>query len=156
TRFHDWHRRHELPQYTALLQKAAARVETGGLAEADVRWAMASIRERYHALSMRFATEAAPMLLAMGPAELAKIDKTMAEKNAKFERDFVTGNPNHLRRKQADKMQENFKDWMGNLSDAQEQRVAGFVAAHADVSALRLADRKRRQQEMLAAIRRER
>ena len=155
TRVHEWHRKQELPQYNALLQKAAGRVENG-LTEADVRWAMATIRERYHVLATRFATEAAPMLLAMGPEDLAKVEKGMADKRAKFEKDFVSGNRNRMLRKQSDRMEDAFEEWMGDLSAEQEKRIERFVAAHADWNAVRLADRKRRQQEMLAAVRRER
>lgn len=155
TQFHEWHRSQELPAYAGLLRVAAGRIQRG-LNEDDVRWAVGTVRMRYRLAAARVAGEAAPMLVAMAPAQLVHIEKTLAEKNAKFEKENITADVRGIFKKRAGQMKDNFEEWVGNLTDAQEERIERFVKSQSDLTALRFADRKRWQREAMAAIRAQR
>lgn len=150
--FHDWHRGRELPVYAGLLTDAGSRIQRG-VTEDDVRWAIATTRDRYHLLAARAIEEAVPMLVAMRPAQVEEIEKGMAEKNAKFEKDNINADPRKVLKRRVGQMEDYFKDWLGSLTDAQEDLIGNFVRAHADLTTLRYADRRRWQREAIAALR---
>ncbi len=152
TRFHDWHRGHELPVYASLLTEAGGRIQRG-LVEDDVRWAITTTRDRYHQLAARAIAEAVPMLVAMKPAQVQEIEKGMAEKNAKFEKDNINADPRKVLKRRIGQMEGYFEDWLGTLTSAQENLIASFVSAHSDLTALRYTDRRRWQREAIAALR---
>jgi hypothetical protein len=152
TQFHEWHRGNELPVYAALLTEAGGRIQRG-LTEADVRWAITSTRDRYHLVAARAIEEAVPMLLAMTPAQIQQIEKGIAEKNAKFERENINADPRKVLKRRIGQMQDNFSEWLGHLTDAQEALIRDFVTAHSDLTALRYADRRRWQREAVAVLR---
>ena len=152
TRFHEWHRGNELPVYVELLNEAGARIQRG-LTEADVRWAINSTRDRYHLVAARAIEDAVPMLVAMTPAQIQQIEKGIAEKNAKFEKENINADPRKVLKRRIGQMQDNFSEWLGNLTDAQEDLIRDFVTAHSDLTALRYSDRRRWQRDALAVLR---
>lgn len=150
--FHDWHRVRELPVYASLLAEAGGRIQRG-LAEDDVRWAVVTTRDRYHVLAARAIEEAAPMLVAMTPAQVQEIEKGIAEKNAKFEKDNINADQRKVLKRRIGQMEDYFKEWLGSLTSAQEDLIGNFVRGHADLTALRYSDRRRWQREAIAALR---
>ena len=154
-RFHDWHRHRELPLYAGLMRTAAEKVERGISGE-DARWAIAAVRDHYRAVSAQAATEAAPILAALSPRQVAQLEKALAEKNAKYEKEHLVGDAKDLRDKRIEQVEDHFVEWVGRLSKPQKQRIERFVADYGDMAALRFADRQRWQHEALAVIRSER
>ncbi|HXC37841.1 MAG TPA: DUF6279 family lipoprotein [Burkholderiales bacterium] len=154
-RFHDWHRRQELPLYASLMRTAAERAEDG-ISGDDARWAIAAVRANYRTVMAQAATAAAPILAALSPRQIAQLEKAVAEKNAKYEKEHLLGDAKDLRDKRIEQVEDQFGEWVGRLSKAQKQRIERFVADYGDMAALRFADRQRWQHEALAVIRSER
>ena len=118
-----------------------------------MRWAINSTRERYHLVAARAIEDAVPMLVAMTPAQIQQIEKGIAEKNAKFEKENINADPRKVLKRRIGQMQDNFSEWLGNLTDAQEDLIRDFVTAHSDLTALRYSDRRRWQRDALAVLR---
>jgi len=151
-RFHDWHRASELPAYAALLAEVARRVGDGVDAP-DVTWAAAELRVRYRLLAARAASEAAPILAGLSGSQIGDVERKLAEANAKYAADRYLDDPRRRQRHAARQMRKQFSDWLGSLTDAQEERIGRFVQAHDALLLLRFEDRQRRQRAGVNLIR---
>jgi len=152
---HQWHRSRELPVYVALLQTAGDKVAKGVAAE-DVTWAIAAVRSRYRMLAARAAEDAAPLLAQLTDAQIAGIEKNLAEKNAKIFKERLEGDEKRLQKRRADRLLGHFSEMTGKLNSAQEARIERFAEDHGRMTALRFQDRKRWQEEVLVLLRTER
>lgn len=154
-RLHEWHRREEMPLYATIMQSATGRIEAG-LTRADIEWAMAQGRERYRALVVHAADEAAPLLIKLGPDHHAALAKKMAGNNAKFAKEFLGDDPRERERARVKRLTGNIEDWTGPLTDAQKARIVTAVRAFPRLYELQLESRQARQQELLAIVKRDR
>ena len=152
TRFHEWHRREELPAYARMFQSAADRT-VRGLTREDVTWAIVSVRERYREVVAQAAEDGAPVIATLKPDNFTALDRKFAEVNAKFTREYLTGDQAKRDRARAKWFEERFEWFIGDLTEQQVAAIHRFVQAQPRMNEVRLADRKRRQQEFVALIR---
>ena len=151
-RFHEWHRREELPAYARLFQGAADRAARGLTAE-DVTWAIVSVRERYRLVVAQAAEDGAPVVATLTAENYAALDRKFTEVNAKFTKDYLAGDQVKRNRARAKWFEERFEYFIGDLTEAQVALIQRFVQTQPRMNEVRLADRKRRQQEFVALIR---
>jgi hypothetical protein len=151
---HHWHRANELPLYTALLQDAGRRVAHGVRPE-DVAWAISSLRAHYRRLVARAAEEVAPILVTLGPAQLAVLEHKVAEDNEDYAKEFLAGDGKKRRRAQLKRVVDHFRDFIGDLTPEQEARIGRFVKANERHAVLRFEDRQRWQRDAIALLRRQ-
>lgn len=150
-RFHQWHRASELPVYAALLRSASARA-AGGITAEDVAWGLANVRARYRRLAAKAAEDAAPVLMTLSSAQLAALERKFAENNEKYARKFLAADDAERRGAQAKRMLGHFRDFAGRLTPDQEARIERFALAHERHVFLRFEDRRRWQQQAVAAL----
>jgi hypothetical protein len=151
-RLHQWHRAHELPLYVELLRAAAARVNRG-LTDQDVAWGAEAVRGRYRALVARGASEFAPLLVALRPEQIAHLENRFAEDNQKYAKRFLSGDEKRRATARTDRIAGHLNDWIGKLTDAQEQRVSAMVRSTPTLAENGLAERRRHQAELLDILR---
>jgi hypothetical protein len=149
---HAWHRSEELPRYAELLESAAARLERG-MSHDDVVWAVGVVRARYLVLGREAAEGLAPLLMTLTDSQVDRLEQRFARDNRKFYAAKLPKDPDAAIRDRADWMCDRLADWTGDLTPVQRQRVEDLARAFPEVPALRLEDRKRRQAELLAALR---
>src|SRR6267154_760618 len=154
-RFHQWHRSSELPAYAALLRSAGERAAKGITAE-DVAWGLANVRLRYRGFAARAAEDAAPVLATLAPAQLAALERKLAEDNAKFAKKFLSSDDKDRRPAQLKRMLERFRDFAGELTPEQEARIERSALDHERHVALRFEDRQRWQRDLVAALKEQR
>lgn len=154
-RFHEWHRREELPIYAGTLQSAADRLARG-LTRADVLWAVAVVRERYRSVVAQAAEEGAPVIARLGPDNTAALEKKFADNNQRFAKEYLAGDQAKRDRARVRWLEERFEFFMGELDDEQRELVLRFVQAQPRLSEVRLDDRERRQQEFVQLVKDER
>jgi hypothetical protein len=154
-RFLQWHRTNELPAYAALLRSAGQRAAEGITAE-DVAWGLANVRSRYRRLAAKAAEDAAPVLATLASAQLAALERKLAEDNEKFAKKFLSSDDKERRRAQLKRMLERFRDFAGELTPEQEARIERFALAHERHVALRFEDRQRWQRDLVAALKEQR
>lgn len=146
--FFAWHRRNALPQYARLAEDAAKRVSRG-LSRDDLVWGydalVAAARPSLRAAAERIA----PLLDRLTPQQLAHMEKRFAEDNRMFAREFMRGSEGERRKRRAVRVEERLEDWVGNLSQAQSQRVRQFSERVPLYDDLRDRERKRLQAEIL-------
>jgi hypothetical protein len=151
-RFHTWHRREELPRYAALFDDASSRLGRG-LQRTDVLWAIETVRTRYRHLASRAVDDAMPALVTLNADNLAALEEKFAEKNKEFRREFLDGDAAERERAQMKAYRKRLDEWVGNLEPAQEELTLQFIRAHPKAAELKLEERKRRQQQLIALLR---
>jgi hypothetical protein len=150
---HAWHRADQLPGYGALLRETRSRVEAG-LSTEDVLWITERVRIAAQAVAIRSADDIAELLASLTPAQLAELERSFAQSNRKVAREWGVGrSPAEQRRLRADRLIAQVERFTGRLSGEQVERVRSLVEPLPLTADARLADRERRQRELLAALR---
>src|SRR6266850_2079489 len=150
-RFHQWHRSSELPAYAALLRSAGERAARGITTE-DVAWGLANVRLRYRGFAAKAAEDAAPVLATLAPAQLAALERKLAEDNDKYAKKFLSSDDKERRRGQLKRMLERFRDFAGDLSPDQEARIERFALDHERHVVLRFEERQRWQRDCVVVL----
>jgi hypothetical protein len=150
--FFAWHRAQALPDYARIAEEAAQRVGKG-LSREDLVWGYDSlVAHARH--SLRAAAErVAPLLDRLTPEQVAYMEKGFADDNRRFARENLRGTEQERRERRARRVQERLEDWVGNLSQAQGERVRQYSERAPLYDELRERDRKRLQAEVLRMIR---
>lgn len=150
--FFAWHRAQELPEYARIADEAAKRV-ANGLSREDLVWGYDSlVAHAQH--SLRAAAERmAPLLDRLTPEQVAHMEKGFAEDNRKFARENLRGSEQERRKRRAKRVEERLEDWVGNLSQAQVERVRQYSQRAPLYDELRDRERKRLQAELLQMVR---
>ncbi len=150
--FFAWHRAHALPQYAALADEAAARL-TRGASREDMVWGYDAIREQARESLGRAGASMGDFLDRLSPAQVAHFESALAEDNRRFARRHLAGTPAQRRHRRLERLLHTLEDWLGELSDAQRERVRRFNEGAPLNAALRDRERRRQQGEFVALLR---
>ena len=148
-----WHRRSQLPDYVQLLERAEVEVLGEATPERMCAWAT-EIRSRVEPVLERLAPAVADIAVTLTPAQLAHIEKRFAETNEEFRDDHLQRNPKRRERANVRRAIDRAEMLYGRLDDAQRELVAEHVRASPYRAELADAERKTRQQEAIAFLRR--
>ncbi|MDE2626127.1 MAG: hypothetical protein KGL99_03145 [Burkholderiales bacterium] len=152
-RWFAWHRRTQLPDYAALLERARTEVLADTTAARVCQW-QADIVARARTALDQAVPDAADLVLTVTPQQIRHIERHYAKKNDEFRDDYVQPDL----RKRADKALERTIDraemLYGHLDDAQRARIAQALTRSPFDPELWLAERQQRQQEALQMLRR--
>jgi hypothetical protein len=148
-----WHRQNELPKIVGLLQKAQA------LALDDVTAAQAcemadEIRARLLAVAEHAEPAGAELAVSLSEAQLQQLERKYAKTNADFRKDWLDRGPARQREKHYERFLDRSEDFYGRLDTAQRELLRQQVARSLFDPRQIDAERKRRQQEVLALLRR--
>lgn len=146
-----WHRASELPEYERFLQEIAIRVSRG-IREEDARWAYQGGRALYRRAMERMVPDMADFLAQVTPEQVAYLERKLDKDNEKM---FAEAGetPKERGEKRAKRFVDRLEDWTGRLSPAQRELVAARVKAMPDITDDWLADRQRRQGELVKLLR---
>ncbi|MDX1375447.1 MAG: DUF6279 family lipoprotein [Burkholderiales bacterium] len=151
-RFLAWHRAHALPQYAALAEACAHRVERG-LTRADLDWGYAAFRAQLDEGLRAAAHEVAPLLDRLTPGQLAHLARRMEEDDRSFAEEQLAGDEAERRARRMERNLGRLEDWFGALGAAQRDAVRRYTLSAPLTGALRAEDRRRRQAELLEILR---
>lgn len=148
-----WHRQHELPQIAALLQKAQA------LALDDVTPAQActlteDIRARLLTVAQRAEAPGAELAVSLDEAQLQTLARKYAKNNADYASDWLQRSPAKQQDKRYDQFLERNEDFYGRLDAAQRALLRQQIAQSVFDAQRVDAERRQRQQEAVALLRR--
>ena len=150
--FLAWHRAQALPQYARLADEAVARLERG-ISRADLVWGYDALRTQFREGLRRAGADLGVLLDRVQPAQIEQLERRLAEDNRKFARDHLAGTPEERRSRRLKRTTRQLGDWLGELSDAQRERVRQFSEQAPLIGELRDRDRRRRQAEFVAMLR---
>lgn len=148
-----WHRRHELPRLVELLRGAQA------LAPEDITPQQAcefadQIRDRLLAVAVQAEGPGTGLALSLGEAQLQQLERKYAKNNAEYRKEWLERTPARWQEKRYERILERNEDFYGRLEPFQRELLRQQVAqSRFDPHAFD-AERRRRQQEVLALLRR--
>lgn len=150
--FLAWHRAEALPQYARLAEEAGARLARR-ISQADLVWGYDALRTQFREGLRRAGADLGVVLDRVQPAQIERLERRLAEDNRKFARDHLAGGPEERRSRRMRRTTRLLGDWIGELSDAQRERVRQFGEQAPLIGELRDRDRRRRQAEFVAMLR---
>jgi len=150
--FMAWHRAQALPKYAQLLDEAARRFEKR-LTPADLVWGYDSIMPQARESLRMAAVQGAPLLDRLSPAQIANLERRLAEDNRRFARENLKGSEREQRKRRTERNVERLEDWVGKLTKTQVERVAQYSERAPLLDSLRDRDHRRIQGELLAMLR---
>lgn len=151
-RFMRWHRTHALPEYVKLADDAARRIERG-LSRADLEWGYESARAHVKTALRAGAAEIAGLLDRLEPAQFENLERRLARDNRDFAKEQLEGTPDERRRKRVKRTVERLEDWVGDLSNAQIERVRLYGARAPLAAEFRDQERRQLQRGLVAMLR---
>jgi len=148
-----WHRRTQLPDYVQLLGRAEAEVSADVSPERMCAWA-GELRSRIEPVLQQLAPTIADVARTLSPAQVANIEKRFAETNEEYRDDHVQRNPQRRHKAEVKREVERAEMFYGRLDAAQRNLVAHSVSTSPYDPEVAYAERKERQQDVLALVRR--
>jgi hypothetical protein len=148
-----WHRRHELPRLVELLRGAQA------LAPEDITPQQAcaftdQIRERLLAVAVQAEGPGTALALSLGEAQLQQLERKYAKNNAEYRKEWLEQSQARWQEKRYERILERNEDFYGRLEPAQRELLRQQVAQSGFDPQAFDRERRRRQQEVLALLRR--
>ena len=150
--FLTWHRAKALPDYARITDEAARRLGDG-LSREDVVWGYDAVRGQVASGLAEAARHMAPLLDRLSEEQVKHMESRFGEDNRKFARENLRGSERERRKRRAERLADRLEDWVGKLSEAQEQRVRAYSERAPLLGELRDQDRKRIQGEIIAMVR---
>lgn len=151
--FFQWHRKTQLHDYAQVLQTARRQLQ-GTPTEADLLADYDEIRERTKLLLLKALPQLAELARALRPQQIAQLEKKFASNNDTFRHKNMKGDREHQLAFRYEKAMDQFELWFGNFSREQEAAIRQASDARPLDNALWLDERIRRQQAILALVRR--
>ena len=150
--FLAWHRAQALPRYAQLAEDAVVRLERGA-SRADMVWGYDAARAQVQDGLLHAGMALGDFLDRLSPAQIDHLSARLDEDNRKYEAEWLAGSPAERRERRLKRLERELKDWLGELSDAQRERVRRFNDQAPLNAALRDQERRRLQAELLALLR---
>lgn len=148
-----WHRRHELPKIAELLRQAQA------LASGDITPEQAcafgdQIRARLLAVAVQAEGPGTELALSLGEAQLQQLERKYAKNNADYRKEWLEPAPARWQEKRHDRLLERSEDFYGPLEPPQRALLRQQVASSVFDPRAMDRERRQRQQDVLALLRR--
>ncbi len=152
-RLHDWHRANELVKVAGLLQQVQRDALTDTTAQ-DVCRFHDQVLERLDAVRVQAEPVAVALAMSLTPMQIRHIEAKFDKGNAKWRREWATGNRSEQLDKRLQASVERAEQFYGTLDDRQRAVLqAGLASTDFDVQRS-YAERLRRQQDLLQMVRR--
>ena len=150
-RWHQWHRRQELPKLGGLLEQIEAMAAAPTTADAACAFVPA-FRARM-ASAADFAEPAAVTLaLSLTPPQLVHLKHKFDRNNMDYRKDWIEISPRQLREKRLKHDQERMERIYGSLDQARQSTMREQVAHTVFDPQLNLLERLRKQQDILQTV----
>lgn len=149
----QWHRSRELPEVVLLLQKAR-QMAPGPISPAQACALVEDGRTRFNAVTAR--SEGLVLWLApsLSPAQIEHLARQFAKSNKEWEADWLRGTPADQLKHRVKQATRRFEMLYGDLDETQIQLLRAELAGSSFDARLWRTERLRRQEDMLATLRR--
>lgn len=147
-----WHRQTQLRAYAKLLANGQKQL-AGDLSQADLLRDYQEIKHGTELLLNKALPELADVALAMRPEQITHLEKKFAKNNAAYRKKFMQGDTAKRHEGRYEKTLDQFEFWFGSFSREQEAIIRKASDTRALDNDIWLAERLRRQQLILAMLR---
>jgi hypothetical protein len=147
----EWHRRTQLPDYAALLERVQVEARSDTTPERTCRW-WHELRARYDVAIERALPDVAKVLLTLKPAQIRHVEEHFAKSNREFREEFLDADPKRRVRRLVERAIDRAESIYGRLDDTQREAIAERVAASPFDAQAWSVERELRQRDALALL----
>ena len=147
-----WHRSEELPKIAELLRKIQP-LAAADLAPAQVCSLFEESRGRYEAVTQQSETAAVWLVMNLQPQQMAHIESKFSKINDQWRKDWLQLTAAERFEKRVKSNTERAEEFYGKLEDKQIAALRGALEASQFDAVLNMAERQRRQQDLLQTLR---
>lgn len=148
----QWHRQTQLKQYSAILAKGQRQL-AGDITQADLLADYRDVKTYTEQLAMRAVPDLADLSRSVKPEQIAQMEKKFGKNNDDFRKKFLKGDLEKRQSARFDKSMEQFELWFGSFSRDQKAILRKASDARPMDGEVFLAERMRRQQKIVAMLR---
>ncbi|MBK1713552.1 DUF6279 family lipoprotein [Rubrivivax gelatinosus] len=152
-RWFDWHRHSELPTYATLLAEAGTAALQPTTPDQVCRWS-ARFREASEPAVDRALQEGAPLVAGLREAQLQHLEQRFTKRLADMRDEYLQSDPAKRREASVERATDRIEQLYGRLDGAQRALVAELVAESPFDAEAWVAERDRRQREVVQTLRR--
>ena len=149
----EWHRATQLPEYAALLASAQSQVPSPLTPVAVCQW-NARLADALAPAAMRALEQAVDLLPGLGEAQLRHIEQRYAKGLDEMREEYLQADATERQRASVKRTIERAEQLYGRLDEPQRKLIAEGVAASPFDPQGWMEERKRRQRDTLATLRR--
>jgi len=146
-----WHRGTQLPDYVDLLRRAESEVLHDVTPAQVCRW-LDDGRARLLSAAEHAIPAMAEVALTLTPAQVKHVEQRYAKSNEDFTDDYLQDTPEERHEASVKRTVERAETLYGRLDDAQRERIVRAMNASPFDPDLWMAERRARQQEVLATL----
>lgn len=147
-----WHRKTQLKDYVEVLTQVQKRVQQK-VTSADVLADYNTLKKRALLVLDKATPELTELALSLQPQQIAHLEKKFASNNDKYRREYLRGSLEERQERRYEQVMKHAEYWFGNFSDQQQAQIRAASDARPVNYELWLAERMRRQQELLRMLR---
>lgn len=147
------HRRNELPKFQRLIEEAAAKAPADVTA-AEVCAVGDEVRDRLLATALEASKPGAELVASLDETQLRQVESKYAKNNATYARDWLERSVEQQHQKRYKEFLDRSEDFYGSLDNTQRQVLRQLVDRSIFDPRRVDAERRQRQQESLALLRR--
>lgn len=151
-RFFAWHRREQLPEIAALLQRAKSEVQ-GPVTEAQLERVRDDTQRMARVAFDHAIPDVADLLLTLTPEQIKRMERKFADGNEKYRKKFLRGSREDRLEARYDKVMEWATLIYGRFSREQQDAIRTALGPVVDNAEARFAERVKRQQAWMALVR---
>lgn len=151
-RLHQWHRRSELPKFSALLAQAE-RLAPGDLSADNACALVPGIRQRLLSAGERAEPAVVTLVLNLSPAQLTHLERKYQKNNRDYRKDWLELSAEELKDKRFKQFLDRMEMIYGRLETPQRDILRGEMERSIFNPKINLAERQRRQRDILQALR---
>jgi hypothetical protein len=146
-----WHRKTQLPEYAKFLTQAQQRLQNN-ITAADVLNDVDNLTKSAQVMIDRALPGLTDLALALQPQQIAHLEKKFASNNDSYRKEYLRGDLERRQQARYKKVMKQAEYWFGNFSREQEAQIRAASDARPLNNELGLAMRLRRQQELIALL----
>ena len=151
-RWFEWHRRDEMPRYASLLVRAQREVMEPTLST-DQLCAWRDEAQRRLDVALDEATPVfATLMVSLTPEQIRHLERKMAKDGDELKQDFAQADKADRAKASFKRTLERYENLYGKLDDAQRARLTQLLAASPFDADRWLAERERRNADLLAML----
>ncbi len=148
----DWHRANELPKIAELLQQIQRQAPADTTAQ-NVCRLFDEARSRFDVVGVQAESAAVALAMALSPAQIKHLEARYEKGNAKWRRDWLTGDRAERMEKRLNAAVERAEEFYGTLDDKQRAVLQVAIARSGFDPERSFAERLSRQQNLLRTLR---
>jgi hypothetical protein len=147
-----WHRKTQLKDYAQILTTVQQRLQQK-VTSVDVLAEYATLKKRTLLVLDKATPELTELALSLQPQQIAHLEKKFASNNDKYRREYLRGSLEQRQEHRYEQVMKHAEYWFGSFSEQQQAQIRAASDVRPVNYELWLAERMRRQQELLLILR---